>query len=168
MHTSLLKPLVLTAYLRNETHCLVYSDIILHRVQMTYMSSFSWFHNHIFLAMLWGDMQWWLGIWYMGKETWRSRKALSSIPSSAWSLVIYLTSLGFHMLSHILVAFPQKMKWECMECPSHGTWHSVRAQKYQFPLSVKVSPSRRWKALIKWLGSVDTHHSCLPAPCSGL
>lgn len=96
----------------------------------------------------------------MGKETWRSRKALSSNPSSAWSLVIYLTSLGLHVLSHTMVAFPQKMKWECTECPSHSTWHSIRAQKYQFPLSIKVSPSRRWKALIKWLGSVDTNHSC--------
>lgn len=99
----------------------------------------------------------------MGKETWRRRKALSSNPSSAWSLVTYLTSLGLQMLSHITVAFPQKMKRECVECPSHGTWPAVRAQQYQLPLSVQVSPSRRWQALIKWLGSVDTHQSCAPS-----
>ena len=60
--------------------------------------------NRIFPAnKLRGDKQSWLGIWCMGKETWYDRKVwvLIQLCHISWSLMIYLTSLGLHLLFYI-------------------------------------------------------------------
>lgn len=79
---------------------------------------------------------------------------------SYWSLKLHFTSLSFHLLFYVMFSSLQKIK---RECRWFGAWHSASAQKYQFPLSLRISPSERWMALTRWLRSGDAQHSCSPS-----
>lgn len=100
------------------------------------------------------------------KETWY-RKGLGSNLSSAilayWSLRLYFISLSLPLLFYIMFSFLQKTKWECMECRWHGAGHWVSAQKYLFPLSLRLSPSKRWMTLTRWLRSLMLSAAAAPS-----
>lgn len=77
--------------------------------------------------------------------------------------MLYFTFLSLLLLFYLMFSFLQKIKWECMECRWHGAWHSVRAQKYEFPWSLRISPSKRWMAMTRWLRSVELSTAAAPS-----
>lgn len=77
--------------------------------------------------------------------------------------MLYFTFLSLHLLFYLMFSFLQKIKWECMECRWHGAWHSVSAQTYEFPWSLRISPSERWMAMTRWVKSVELSTAAAPS-----